>query len=319
MTISEEYKEIYKREVEADVNRLIFVYTQERGSYLFQPLSHNCKNSCSYKCSNDCHKKLGQLMRKNLVFYCYGEDEVVSKMRSGFFNNLEVATRYAYHNRLPKRQPDQDGLPGEILLDLLVQTLVPNSYKLAVRTIFRQDDNNEIKGYDLTYFTNDNGQIALWLGQAKMGSIDYCKTGINSDLIEKYKNLYLSKQVYFVSEKQVGLTEEGKVITEAINQLNMININNGNTQRSNELIKFLVDRNVVINIPCLLAYGKGSVYENVTDVEEKIKSEIENLHNYFTKQKYHFDGFQPNIIFFVFPISDLEKLRGEEGFYAELC
>ena len=55
-----------------------------------------------------------------------------------------------------------------------------------MRTIFRQADNNEIKGYDLSYFTKDSAGISLWLGQAKLGKKAYCKNGINEDLIEKY-------------------------------------------------------------------------------------------------------------------------------------
>ncbi len=37
---------------------------------------------------------------------------------------------------------------GMILLDAIIQSLVPDEYKMDVRTIFRQNDNNEIKGYD---------------------------------------------------------------------------------------------------------------------------------------------------------------------------
>lgn len=45
-----------------------------------------------------------------------------------------------------------DGLPSEVLLNLLIQLYIPGSYKMAVRPLLRQQDNNEIKGYDLTYF-----------------------------------------------------------------------------------------------------------------------------------------------------------------------
>lgn len=57
--------------------------------------------------------------------------------------------QYAYINRLPKRADITDGLPSEVLLDLLVQLYNPQACKLAVRTILRQNDNNEIKGYEV--------------------------------------------------------------------------------------------------------------------------------------------------------------------------
>lgn len=319
MTVSNEYKKIYEQEVEKSVREEIYVYPNNYDVHLFLPLSHNCGTLCNNSCTHNCYKSLGQLMRKNLVFYCYGEEEVVSKIKRGLFNDLDKANRYAYKNRLPKRQPEQDGLPSEVLFDLLIQTMIPNAYKLAVRTIFRQNDNNEIKGYDLTYFTNENGKVKLWLGQAKLGSGSYCKKGINDDLINKFDTQYLSKQIYFIAEKQCGLTEEGIAITNIINEINMINIDENHERRANAFVNFLKDNDIAINIPCLLAYGKNDVYTNIEEIKEKIQNEIDSIKNYFNNHTYKFEGFQPKLMFFVFPIEDLEKLRGDEGFYAGLC
>ena len=178
MSIADEYKTIYQREIESTSNELICTYSSTVDTHIFQPLSHNCLKACPSGCSSDCHIKLGELLRKNLVFYCYGEEEIVQKFNDGNFTNLEDAILFAYKNRLPKRNAKQDGLPGEVLLDLIIQTHEPGAYKLAVRTMFRQDDNSEIKGFDLTYFTFQNNHISLWLGQAKMGEKGYCKQGI---------------------------------------------------------------------------------------------------------------------------------------------
>ena len=60
-------------------------------------------------------------MRDNLLFYSFGEDEIVEAYENGKFSSLEQAAKYAYKNRLPHRDPKQDGLPSEILLDLLIQ------------------------------------------------------------------------------------------------------------------------------------------------------------------------------------------------------
>ena len=166
MPIEDEYRKIYDNEVNRELKREIAIYEDETEINNYQPLSHNCKEKCVNKCDHQCYKSLGKLMRKNIVFYCYGEDEVVAKFNNGLFADLEKAIKVAYKMRLPHREPKMDGLPSEVLLDAIVQSLVPGAYKLAVRTIFRQNDNNEIKGYDLTYFTNVNGKITLWLGQA---------------------------------------------------------------------------------------------------------------------------------------------------------
>lgn len=84
------------------------------------------------------------------VFECVncGEEQLAydEEHNKDHFSSLEQAAKYAYINRLPKRADITDGLPSEVLLDLLVQLYNPQACKLAVRTILRQNDNNEIKG-----------------------------------------------------------------------------------------------------------------------------------------------------------------------------
>lgn len=318
MTIFEEYRDIYNIKIKEDFEKEIAVYPFQCNDNVWIPLSHNCKGKCN-NCLHKCYKSLGELMRKNLVFYCFGEQEVVNKIKSGLFSNMEQAILYAYKNRLPKRLPKQDGLPSEVLFDLLIQNMLPNAYKLAVRTILRQNDNNEIKGYDLTYFTNDNGKITLWLGQAKLGSHSYCKTGINDDLNTKFGAQYLSTQIFFIAEKQSGLSEQGIELTNIINQLNMITIEKNDAERAKAFTDFLLEKNITVNIPCLLAYGKGSAYSEITKLEENIKKEVEETEKYFSLHEYIFNGFQPHLIFFIFPIENLEGLRSDGGFYEGLC
>ena len=319
MSITKEYKQIYKREIEVPFCNSIISYSIIDDKYSYQPLSHNCDHDCKVTCKDNCHIGLGALMRKNLVFYCYGESEIVDKYNSGFFNGLEEDSLYAYKNRLPKRTPEQDGLPGEVLLDLLIQTLQPNAYKLAIRAILRQDDNFEIKGYDLTYFTIEDNKITLWLGQSKLGGKNYSIDGIHNDLIEKYKNEYLSKQLYFIADKQTGVTDDGKKLTNAINGINKIMINENASEREKALIQYFSDNNIEIIIPCLIAYGRGSLYADIREVKKKIVDEVNELKVKFEKEEYRFEGINPKIIFYIFPLKDINKLRGDGGFYDGLC
>lgn len=318
MSVAEEYRELYNMYVCKDLKQEIAIYDRENGVNIYQPLSHNCGKKCTGKCNHQCHRSLGKLMRKNIVFYCYGEDEIVTNFKNGLFSDLEKATKAAYKLRLPKRQPNQDGLPSEVLLDVIIQSLVPNAYKMAVRTIFRQNDNNEIKGYDLSYFTNMNGTITLWLGQAKLGSKQYCKSGILEDLKKKYTNMYMAQQIYFLADKPVGLTEEGTQIANLLNKLNMLNAYEDDNNRAEQLMQFLKEQNIDICIPCLLAYDKADMYVDITRIESKMESEIEWAKEIFDKY-FKFEGFEPKLIFIIFPIDDIEALRGDEGFYAGLC
>lgn len=318
MSIAKEYKKIYDAYVGKELEQEIAVYSEEQGVNNYQPLSHNCLQKCNGICNHQCHKSLGELMRKNIVFYCYGEDEVVTNFNNGHFSDLERATKAAYRLRLPKRQPNNDGLPSEVLLDAIIQSLYPDAFKMAVRTIFRQNDNNEIKGYDLTYFTNMNGKIKLWLGQAKLGDKKYCKKGILEDLEKKYTDLYMAKQIYFMADKPMGLTDEGKQIANLLNRLNLSNIDETENNRAEQLMRFFKKENIDIYIPCLLAYEKADVYADIAQLKNKMKSEVGWAKRIFERY-FKFVRIEPKLIFIIFPIDDIEALRGDEGFYAELC
>lgn len=312
MSSYKEYNEIFDKEILQQSKGVIFSFSPLKEKYTYQPYSHAI--------ANDAVEKLGELMRRNLLFYSFGEDEIIEAYEEDKFSSLEQAAKYAYRNRLPHRESKQDGLPGEVLLDLLVQVYNPNAYKLAVRTIFRQDDNNEIKGYDLTYFTKDSTGISLWLGQAKLGDKEYCKKGINKDLIEKYTRDYLAKQLYFVCNKRMAITDDAKSILEIIDTLNVRTIDDNDDTRALALIELLNNLGVTIRIPCLLAYDESSVYGNASLIYKRVQAEVEAIKNHFYSHSYSFVGFSPEIVFYVFPIESVDRLRNKEkGFYAGLC
>ena len=311
MNISEEYRKIYEKEIMPLSKGVILTYSPLTNKHLFQPFSHNTDINCV--------EQLSVLMRQNMFFYCYGEEEIVTHYEKGTFPDLETAAKVAYKNRLPKRHASSDGLPGEVLLDLLLQLYEKDAYKLAVRPILRQDDNNEIKGYDLTYFSLRDEKITLWLGQAKLGQKAYCKGGIHSDLLKKFKKEYLSGQMFFVCDKQVGITKESQRVTDAINQINVATIEEDETVRATALLGCFAKNNIAINIPCLLAYEESDVYCDEKCIYQKIESQLKEMQQYFTKNTYLFEGFDPQIILYIFPLKDLAKLRDNEGgFYSGL-
>lgn len=290
---------------------IIITYDPYEDKYLYQAYSHNLET--------DNVEQLAGLIRKNLLFYCYGEKEVEKYYNNNTFETLEKAAQYAYDQRLPKRNNKKDGLIGEVLLDLIIQRSQPSAKKLAVRTIFRQNDNKEIKGYDLTYFSNENSNISLWLGQSKIGEIDYCKKGLNQDLLSKFTDDYLSKQIYFICDKRVELTDEVSELLEIIEKINIQNLNENNEERVKKLLSFFQEKNIAIKIPCLLTYQRKNVYADSGKIIEKIKREVKSVKNYFNAKKYLFSGITPEIIFYIFPIESLDRIRDEEnGFYARL-
>ena len=54
------------------------------------------------------------------------------------------------------------------------------------------------------------------------------------------------------------------------------------------------------------------------NIENKMKEEMNWMKHYFEK-KFKFEDIKPKLIFIIFPIENIEALRGNEGFYAGLC
>lgn len=312
MSISQKYKAIFNKEILQQSKGVIFAFSPQSEGYTYQPYSHAISETSV--------ENLGALMRKNMLFYTYGEDEVVNYVEKNTFHSMEQAAKYAYRQRLPERTPKQDGLPSEVLLDLLIQIYNPSAYKLAVRTIFRQKDNNEIKGYDLTYFVKDHLGITLWLGQAKLGGLYYCKSGINEDLNKKFTPTYLTEQLFFICDKRVSLTDDAREILSIIEEINIREMESDSSVRAKTLLQFFQDNNIRIKIPCLLAYDKEDVYNDPAKLYEKINDEVESMKKYYCTHSYSFSGFVPEIVFYIFPVESVDRLRSKEtGFYAGLC
>lgn len=308
MFVHHKYNKIYQDEIISKSNYVIISYKPMIDQWIYNAYSHSTEGKGV--------ELLADLMRKNLLFYCFGEEEIVGFYETNKFSSLDTAAKYAYSQRLPKRKNNNDGLPGEVLLDLLIQVYNPKAYKLAVRTIFRQNDNNEIKGFDLTYFSLEDGNITIWLGQSKLGDREYCKRGIDSDLIKKYTKQYLSEQLFFVCDKRMELTKEAKQILSAIDDINLLCIENPGINKTEKLFEYFSNNNVSIKIPCLLAYEKKDIYDNPLLIEEMIKKELSSIREYFQNKKYSFDGFEPEIVIYIFPIEDIQRLRDKEiGFY----
>ena len=307
-----EYRAILDKEIIQKSKSIIFSFNPENDVYQFKPYAHAVSPTSV--------ENLAELMRHNLLFYAFGEEEVANLYNDNLFESMEHAAKYAYGQRLPKRSNTNDGLLSETLLDLLIQIYNPSAYKLAVRTLFRQDDNNEIKGYDLTYFVKDETGITLWLGQAKLGAKEYCKSDISKDLMKKYTSEYLAKQLYFICDKRVEITADAKLILTAVNKLNILMQNEDQASRVSTLFDYLDSEKIKVCIPCLLAYEENKVYSAPGQIYNRIQSEVDSIKKYYLAKRYSFERITPEIVFCIFPIESIDRLRDKEhGFYAGLC
>ena len=130
----------------------------------------------------------------------------------------------------------------------------------------------------------------------------------------------MSKQIFFVCEKRVSLTDDAKAIFEAIEEINIRSMEDDAALRGKKLLDYFKSESIRIKIPCLLAYGEESVYKDAGALYQMIDRETGSIRDYFNAHTYAFQGFSPEIVFYVFPIESIERLRDKEtGFYAGLC
>lgn len=87
MMISAEYKEIFKKEIIQRSKGVIFSYSPIDDTYKYQPYSHAVGSGAV--------EGLATLMRQNLLFYAFGEDEVIKYYNNGAFSSLEQAAKFA--------------------------------------------------------------------------------------------------------------------------------------------------------------------------------------------------------------------------------
>lgn len=318
LSACDEYRKIFNKLVFEPSKSIILKYDVENDKHEYQGVSHTC--------DDDAIKKLIEILKINLIFYCYGETEVVNKYNRNDLIDLQKAIQKAYKFRIPKRTTRQnkfdanhDGLQSELILDYLIQVIYPECRKLGVRAKYRQrTDNNEIKGYDSLYFSKEKNQVNLWLGQAKFGQFQYCKNDIYSDLVTKYEKLYLSDEIFFIVDHIVD--DLDPAFMDILDLLDEINKLYEGTDSSGNLIKFLKKKDIRLKIPCLLAYENSKVYETNKQLGNMVKNEIQKVKKYFNAQSINISSLSSEIIFLIFPIKEIESLRSrsEGGLYEGL-
>lgn len=301
--MNDEYCRIYNELIKDQCSNIVIDYDLQNKRYIYHPFSHMKSDTAL----ND----LYNLLVDNIVFYAYSEEEIVSKNKIGLLDDLRVAAKYAFSERLPQRiNPNSDGTLGEVLLDLLIQVFEPMSQKLIARAKFTEVEKRkyEITGYDALYFSMKDQQVTLWLGQAKAGTEQYCKSGIKEDLNTKFYHEYFANAAFYVADRSDSpeltnlLSAINKVCFEAQKNHWDMNI------KIKELYKVLKNNNVKIKIPCLLAYT-SDIYKNA-ELEKQINFMVTKMQKYFDETDFKINLDLPcEIRFYIFPIKDVSYVR----------
>lgn len=283
---------------------VIIEYSSHKKTFIYKPFSHRAHSN-----SLD---DLNSLIIDNTVFYAFSENEILSK-DSAWFDDLHVAAKYAFAQRLPKRfNANTDGTLGEILLDLLIQVYEPTTQKLIARAKYTEPNKaTEITGYDALYFTKCSKGITLWLGQAKTGAQNYCKSGTKYDLNSKYSSEYFANTAFYIVERS-----EAPELSSIIDEINDLcfeaqKLNFSKDRKATELFNILNKSNVQVKIPCLLAYT-NDIYTDPILLKEEIDACANTICSYFDPETYSIDLQLPyEVVFYVFPIKDVSYIRNQ--------
>lgn len=301
-----EYKKLYDSLIVDKMNSVIIRYSPERHNFVYQGYHH--------KAETNALKDVTNLVIDDIVFYAFSEKEIVARHNEiGLLDDLRSAAKYAYANRLPQREnADSDGLLGEVLLDLFIQTYSSEAKKLVVRAKHTEiGSKKEITGYDALYFIKDSQEVFLWLGQAKAGTKSYCKTDIGKDLLSKYKKEYFAKTAFYLADRKD--TEELDELLKCVNKVCLDSIIHKWTddEKIKELFKVLRENNVKIKIPCLVTYTKD-MYKDKGLLKQKLEQEISEFINHFDLKKFNIEiDLEWEVLFWIFPIEDVNFVRNE--------
>lgn len=304
--MSKTYKEIYNTLLGGKFNTVIIGYKPHQQEYKYLGYSH--------KAEKNALDDVVELIIDDMIFYTYSEKEIL-KMNDdmGVLSNLRAAAKYAYRERLPKREnAKSDGLVGEVLLDIFIQLATPNTKKLIARAKHTEiGSKKEITGYDALYFTKDDEGISLWLGQAKAGQKAYCKKSIVADLNEKYTEEYFADIAFYIADKN-----ESDELGELLREINIIcyeaQVEGWNKKdKIKRLMQVLESFRVNIKIPCLIVYSKN-IYQDEKKLKAYVEAEIEEIVKEFDSRKFSIEiGLPYEIIFYIMPVEDIDYIRNK--------
>lgn len=121
--MSNSYKEIYNKLIGEKFNTVVIRYSPEKGKYEYRGFSHHAEKNALDNIAN--------LIIDDMIFYAFSENEILRLNDDiDLLEDLRAAAKYAYIERLPKREKAKsDGTMSEVLLDIIIQLASQNTKK----------------------------------------------------------------------------------------------------------------------------------------------------------------------------------------------
>ncbi|USG67336.1 DUF1837 domain-containing protein [Brevibacillus ruminantium] len=238
-------------------------------------------------------KELVRIIRETVVHFALTKEEIRKYKEDDDFGEMQ---RKAWE-RISKAHKNSKGDFGELLLFILLSIFFP-SEKFVTKVRLRSSTKEQIKGFDCAHFSIEDGEVILWLGEAKFhnrfsnaisGAIDSIKEHCNID--------YLRDEISILGSN-IELNEEFQEY-EKINNI----LNGGVT----------LDK-IKIRIPVLLTYDcnvipKHQDIEDALFIEEMTEEFISKYKNIDSQQL----SLKPNIevLFIIVPFESVSEIKEE--------
>lgn len=237
--------------------------------------------------------ELIRIIRESVVHFALTREEIKKYKDDDDFGEMQ---RKAW-DRISKAHKNSKGDYGELLLFIILSIFFP-SEKFVTKVRLRSSTKDQIKGFDCAHFSLEDGDVVLWLGEAKFhkqfsGAI----TGAIESINEHCKIDYLKDEISILGSN-IEINENFQEF-EKINNI----LNGGVT----------LDK-VKIRIPVLLTYDCKVIpkYGDIEDalfigeMEEEFLSKYKNVDN-------HEITLKPNIevMFIVVPFESVTDIKTE--------
>jgi len=248
------------------------VYSHKPNPF-FQILVHDLNNSlgltgaiAGYESTKWRNEAMAEHLMEWLPEFALKYSDLIDTHSSTWRERMRHAARLVYQTK----NSGQRGEIGEILLHALVRTVF-NSEPAISKIFFKSSSNDTVKGFDAVHVVEINGDLQLWLGEAKFyTNYNKAATDVISELSKHVDDQYLRNEFALISGK---LDPNWKHYEKVMMLLNK------NTSLDQVFSS--------MRIPVLLTYKSSTIpkYQRATDeFVAEIETEIRNKYKDFSRR-----------------------------------
>lgn len=246
-----------------------------------------------FACSKE--EKLGTLIYKGLLDYCFDEDDIKNcDDPQKLLQRIHLRIRLVLDSPNKKRLISQ-GFYGEVLLYCMLEKIFQKSRLICRGHLFNPLNQSETTGYDAFHFIETERGIELWFGEVKFyekydGALREVLSKISDKLSDEYLKLNLEALVeqyhqYLASSKTKDILQEWK--------------SNGYEVQLQKLIEKYNIR---------LVYPVFIICENKTDYNTMIRKCIDLINNNVKSKKIIVPASR-EVFFILLPISSAKQIK----------